>query len=433
MVGQGGRPSIAPPAFEEAISHLGKAIEMADKSAAATPRSTVATGSAGQRLKLQNIYGRAVMWSKGFGPEEAKAAFSRAQQLALGVDNADERFATYYGLSACSLYRGELDVAQKTAENFRREAEGAARMTEMAVALRYLGYIHLLQGYFTKAKAHLQDALRIFDPERDRDAKIHFGMDTDVAAMESLAIAKWLLGEIGQAHLLIEQTVAHAVESGHIPNLTNAYTFKAWLEALRGDAQASLHTAAKLTELSQECAVPSFLAIGLLQSSSARYWLGDREGALTEYRQTVAAIAEQGIKLQMPIHQGLLAEMEAESQGPDAALTRIDAALALANETGQHWSDADLHRIRSDILLKHVPANTAAAEEAFLSAIAIAKQQKARSFELRATMSMARLWRDQGKREEARDLLAPVYCWFTEGFDTRDLKEAKALLDELSA
>jgi hypothetical protein len=224
-----------------------------------------------------------------------------------------------------------------------------------------------------------------------------------------------------------------AVESGHIPNLTNAYTFKAWLEALCGDAQASLHTAAKLTELSQEYAVPSFLAIGLLQSSSARYWLGDREGALTEYRQTVAAIAEQGIKLQVPIHQGLLAEMEAESQGPDAALTRIDAALALANETGQHWSDADLHRIRGGILLKHVPANTAAAEEAFLSAIAIAKQQKARSFELRATMSMARLWRDQGKREEARDLLAPVYCWFTEGFDTRDLKEAKALLDELSA
>ena len=182
--GKAGDQALRRSAFQEAISHLGKAIEMADKSAVATPRPTVATGSASQRLKLQNSYGRAVMWSKGFGSEETKAAFTRAQQLAVGIDNADELFATYYGLWACSLYRGELDVARETAENFRREAEGAARMTEAAVAHRYLGHIYLLQGYFTEAKAHLQEALRIFDPERDRDVKIHFGMDTDVAAME---------------------------------------------------------------------------------------------------------------------------------------------------------------------------------------------------------------------------------------------------------
>jgi predicted ATPase len=114
-------------------------------------------------------------------------------------------------------------------------------------------------------------------------------------------------------------------------------------------------------------------------------------------------------------------------------LTRIDEALGLAQQTGEHWTDSFLHRIRGEILLKRDPANTVPAEGAFLTAIAIAQQQKARSFELRAAMSMARLWRDQGKREEARDLLAPVYKWFTEGFDTRDLKEAKALLDELTA
>jgi predicted ATPase len=107
--------------------------------------------------------------------------------------------------------------------------------------------------------------------------------------------------------------------------------------------------------------------------------------------------------------------------------------LALAGETGEHWTDAFLQRIRGEILLKHDPANTAPAEGAFLAAIAIAQQQKARSFELRAATSMARLWRDQGKRDEARDLLAPVYGWFTEGFDTLDLKEAKALLEELAS
>jgi predicted ATPase len=114
-------------------------------------------------------------------------------------------------------------------------------------------------------------------------------------------------------------------------------------------------------------------------------------------------------------------------------LARIDSALALAQETGEHWSDAFLHRTRGEILLKRDGANTAPAAQAFLTAIVVAQQQKARSFELRAATSLARLWRDQGKVSEARELLAPVYGWFTEGFDTRDLKEAKALLEELAA
>jgi predicted ATPase len=112
-------------------------------------------------------------------------------------------------------------------------------------------------------------------------------------------------------------------------------------------------------------------------------------------------------------------------------LHRLDDALAVADQTGEHWTDTFLHCIRGEILLKRDPANTAPAEEAFLTAIAIAQQQKSRSFELRAATRLARLWRGQGKRDEARELLAPVYGWFTEGFDTLDLKEAKALLDEL--
>jgi predicted ATPase len=112
-------------------------------------------------------------------------------------------------------------------------------------------------------------------------------------------------------------------------------------------------------------------------------------------------------------------------------LTRIDEALGLAQQTGERWTDSFLHRIRGEILLKRDSANTAPAVEAFLTAIAVARQQKARTFELRAAMSVARLWREQGKRDEARNLLAPVYGWFTEGFNTLDLKEAKALLDAL--
>jgi predicted ATPase len=135
--------------------------------------------------------------------------------------------------------------------------------------------------------------------------------------------------------------------------------------------------------------------------------------------------------LWVPFFQGQLAQIDGE--GSEMALARIDEALALAGETGEHWTEAILHCIRGEILLKRDPANTAPAEEAFLIAIAIAQQQKARSFELRAAMSVARLWRGEGKRNEARNLLTPVYGQFTEGFNTRYLKEAKTLLDELHA
>jgi predicted ATPase len=135
----------------------------------------------------------------------------------------------------------------------------------------------------------------------------------------------------------------------------------------------------------------------------------------------------------MTLLETALAEAEAEAGEIESALASIDHAVALTERTGQRWNESDTHRVRGEILRKRDPANTVPAEEAFLTAIAIAQQQKARSFELRAALSMARLWRDQGKRHVARDLLAPVYGWFTEGFDTVDLKKAKALLDELAA
>jgi predicted ATPase len=186
-------------------------------------------------------------------------------------------------------------------------------------------------------------------------------------------------------------------------------------------------------ELSREHGLQQFLLWGAPCNAWARARLGDRETGVAELREALAKFTEKGNKCMAPLYQGLLAELEAEGQDAQTAFVWIDQALALAGETGERWTDAFLHRIRGEVLLKLDPANTAPAEEAFLTAIAIAQQQKARSFELRAAMSMARLWRDQGKPHQARELLAPVYGRFTEGFDTLDLKEAKALLDELAS
>ena len=133
----------------------------------------------------------------------------------------------------------------------------------------------------------------------------------------------------------------------------------------------------------------------------------------------------------MPLFTARQAEAEAEVGGVESALAMVDDALTMSERTGQHWPDAELHRVRGDVLVR--ATQSGAAEAAFAHAIEVARRQRTRSFELRAAMSMARLWRDQGKRDQARELLAPVYGWFTEGFDTLDLKEAKALLDELAS
>jgi class 3 adenylate cyclase/predicted ATPase len=386
-----------------------------------------------RRLQLQTAYGQAMMLSRGFGAEETLAAFTRAQELATGADNSIERFPTHYGLWVSSVMRGELQRARDTAEIFRREAESEGRATEVAVACRILGYTCLWQSDFAEARAHLEKALRLYDRDREHEAVPRFGTNTGATSTGIyLAFANWLLGDLEQVRCApIEEITARAAESSDVPSRAYAYQYIVMFELLRGDAEATKRVGEALVALSREHGLAYFLAVGMACLGWVHARLGQRDTGITELREAIAAYTEQGNKLFVPFFRGLLAEIKAEADGPEEALAQIDEALALATETGERWSDAFLHRIRGEILLKRDPANTAPAEEAFLTAIAIAQRQKARSFELRAAMSMARLWRGQGKRDEARNLLAPVYGWFTEGFDTLDLKEAKALLDEL--
>ena len=276
--GKAGDQALRRSAFQEAIAHLGKAIEMADKAGEAAPRAAAAAPamtSARERLKLQTGYGRAMAWSKGFAAEEAKAAFTRAAELAPGVDDADAQFAAYYGLWLGSFARGELTMARKAAETFQYEAENETRTTEAAVARCFVGFTSLLEGDFTEARKILEQVLQTYVPERDREAQYRFTVDTRVRAAQYLAHTSWLLGGVDRARELIEEAVARAEESGYAPNQVNVYFFKAMLETLRNDAAAALRTSETLVELSQEHGFGMFLALGLLSSSWARARLGD--------------------------------------------------------------------------------------------------------------------------------------------------------------
>jgi predicted ATPase len=195
-----------------------------------------------------------------------------------------------------------------------------------------LGLTCLFRGDFIEAQSNLVEALSIYNPERDREARFRFGPDTGAAARAYLANTKWQLGEIGPARALIEEAVALAIETGHVPTLVLTYTFKAHFEMVRGDARGARRDAEMVAKLSQENALTLFTARGALQSAWATARLDGRETGATEVRQALAAVTDQGIKLLLPFYQGLLAEIEAQRDA-EGALTWIDEALTLAGET----------------------------------------------------------------------------------------------------
>jgi predicted ATPase len=413
-------PTPEMPEIAEAQALLAALAETNEVKSAAASRQ--------RRLQLQTSLGRALMYSRGFASDESKTAFARARTLAAGAGDASERFDAYYGLFVGSLLRGELSLARETAESFLREAENEGRMTEAAVARRWVGTARLFQGDFIDARTNFAEAVRTYDPERDCDAK--FGPDTAATATAYLTLASWALGDVQRARALSEEASARADETAHAPTRANVYDIISRYHMLRGDPETVMRTAKIPLDLGREHGMALYLMDGEVLSNWARAWLGVRESGMTGLREALAAYLGQENKLYAPFFQGLLAELEAEGDDADGPLRRIDEALALANETGERWTDALLHRIHGAILLKRDPANPAHAEEAFLAAIATAQAQKARSFELQAALALAKLYHATARSAQARAILAPALEGFSETPELPEIAEAHALLGD---
>jgi tetratricopeptide (TPR) repeat protein len=220
-----------------------------------------ATASRQRRLKLQTSYGQALLWSKGFGAAETKAAFNRAKELGVGTAAA-ERFPVYYGLFIGGLLRGEFAAARQTAEIFLHEASKEERMTEVAVADRNLGMTCLLEGNFVEAQAHLERSLAICDSQRDREVKFHYGWDNSAGVPALLAPTIWLLGDVGRAREMMEEAVTRAALSRHEPTVANTHFLKALFEMLRGDATTVRIAAETVAELGRKLQLPVMVVEG---------------------------------------------------------------------------------------------------------------------------------------------------------------------------
>jgi class 3 adenylate cyclase/predicted ATPase len=423
--GKAGDQALRRSAFQEAIAHLGKAIAMADTAWGAigeTGTSDPAISSL--RLKLQADYGRAVMWSKGFGADETKAALDRAQEIAAATQDPVEQVAAYYGRWAWSIVRGELRSAREIAEAFLRETEEEGRTTEAGVAHRVLGLTCVMQGELALARPHVECALRDYAPDRDRESRFRFGWDSGIIAAAQLAWAMWFLGRVGRARQLIEQAIRDAIDSRHAATLVHTRWMETILDGYRHDAVATVRAAESLVRLGKELGMDLHAAVGEAYASWARGRLDDPEFGAGNMRKALETYVAQGYRIFVPYFLGLRAELEAATEGADVALTSIGEGLALAGETGERVSDSFLHRLRGELLLRRDSANPGPAEQAFQSAIAIAKDQGARSYELLAALALAKLYKTTGRPADAHAVLAPALEGFTPTPEMPEIAEA---------
>jgi class 3 adenylate cyclase/predicted ATPase/ABC-type transport system involved in cytochrome c biogenesis ATPase subunit len=427
--GTAGDQALRRSAFKEAAAHLGKAIELADKLAATAP--SAANGI--DRLHLQTRLGNALMWAKGLAAPETSAAFGRARELASREDDASERFSAYHGLWVGHLNRSEPAPMREMAELFLREATARPDCPEAVVAHRVSGVTCFYLGDFAGGHDHFQKTVELYDRARYADFANRFGQDPRATAEIYDALALWVLGRLDEALPLAERVLADAESAAHAPTMGVVLAVAALLGLVRCNPEAVAIYSQALADVVSRYDLAAFVAgIAVFFSGWARWSDGAEESRLAEMRRGLAVVRDQGEAWYSPNLEAALAKAEAGAGKTDAGLRRLDDALAVLRRTEQRWYEAEIHCIRGEILLKRDPVDTAAAEKSLQTAIAIAQSQKARSFELRAALSLAELYCAAKRDADAHAVLAPAVDGFPPTRQFPELTKAQTLLAALS-
>jgi predicted ATPase len=315
---------------------------------------------------------------------------------------------------------------------FLRDVEARPDSPETGVAHRLLGTTHWFAGEYVEAHVHLERALALFQPGRDDDLAFRFGQDAGIAAMLYLALALWPMGDVGRSVSLVDGARARIAGLAHVHTHVYGKNNLALFALMCGPHLQSATNAPELARLASEHDLPLYRAFSVFHEGWARAQNGSTADGLEDMRRGAELLREQNILIfdgQLKI---ALAEAETRAGDVDRALAILDEALATCRRTGHRAFEADLNRVRGEMLLKRDRANPAAAEEAFQTAIAVAKQQGARSFELRAALSLAKLYQSTGRPVEAHAVLAPALEGFAPTPEMPEIAEARALMERLA-
>ena len=427
--GKAGQQSLARSALTEAAAQFTRALALF----AALPATPAVRRD---EITLQVGLANALMHVKGYAAPETKSALRQARKLieraeALGepLDDPLLLFSVLYGFWIAAYVAFNGDLMRELAEEYLTLAESQGSTVPRIVGHRTMGVTLGLTGNIWEAQAHYTQAVALYDPAEHRSLATRFG--SDGRAMRALTL--WLLGypEVAQTH--IDHAVKEAREIGQAAALMLALGITNYTNILRGDWVAANAFAEELAALADQKGALLRKAEATFQHGCVLALTGRAADAVQTITSGVTAWRSTGATCWTPLHMSFLASAYTRLGQLDDAWRCIREAMAASEASKETWCDADIHRVAGEIVLLSGEPDTLKVEAHFERALAVARQQQARSFELRAATSLARLWRGQGRSDEARDLLAPVYGWFTEGFDTLDLKEAKALLDALAS
>jgi class 3 adenylate cyclase/predicted ATPase len=430
--GKAGQHSLERSALAEAVAQFTRALDQSE-TLPATPAQRR------EQIKLQVGLANALYHRKGLAVAETLAAFDRARAMIEQAEKLGEHledplllYSVLYGFFIAKFVDFDGDAASALARQFLALAEAQKATAPIMIGHRLLANTLLCMGEAVEGISHLDQALALYDPAAHRSLATRFGHDVGAATQTFRSFALWLLGYPDRALLEAGRARDAARRTDHLPTLLFALARTGLTHLCCRDYTAAATHFEECIALSQDIA-PYMRSYAAIQRGCILAQTGKASDAVHVITAEAAGMRAVGATVWGTLWTSNLALAYGGLGKFDEAWRCIGEAMKVVKTTKERWYEAEINRVAGEIALRSPAPHGANAEEYFARALEIARTQQAKSWEVRAAMSMARLWRDQGKREEARNLLAPVYGWFTEGFDTLDLKEAKSLLVELAS
>jgi class 3 adenylate cyclase/predicted ATPase len=432
--GKAGERSLERSSLVEAIEQLTRALAQIET----LPSSPTLRQ---EEIKLQVALVPPLLNVKGFNTAETKAATERARLLiehaeALGEPLKDPLllYSVLFGGCVANFVGYNGAVLRELAAQFLALAESQGATAPLMAGHSMMGVACASAGKFLPARAHHDQALVLYDPTVHRALLTRFAaQDQRVVDLSFRSLTMWMLGYPDAALADAERALQDAREIDHASTLMFALWWTGLMKASCGCYTAANALGKELVALADQNSSPTYRVAGTLVQGSVLALTEKSAHAIEVITGGLSAHRSMGTTFLQPFFLSLMALVHTALGQSSEASRCIDEAMTIIKKSEERWFEAEVNRIAGEIALMAPEPDAAKAQECFEQALAIARAQQAKSWELRAAMSMARLWRDQGKQDAARELLAPVHGWFTEGFDTLDLKEAKALLDELHA
>ena len=413
-----GERAMQHSATVEAIAHLTKGLEVLT-TLPDTPERTR------QELSLQTALGPALMVTRGVAAPEVEQTYLRIQALAHHMEETPRGLWLFYYM------RGEIETAHEFGAQLMEFAQRRQDPTLLFEAHLVLGFTLFRLGEVLPARTHFEQGMVLYDPGQHHAQAFLYAADPGVMLLCYTARDLWLLGYPAQALERSQAALTLASELAHPFSLAYALTWTAFLQQLRRDQHAVQARAADVIRLSTKQGFPFLVEAGTFLQGWALTEQEQWDVGTAQMSHALAGPRAAGVDQGLPYWLALLAEAYSKSAQIEEGLALLSEALAVARKAGGRYWEAELYRLKGVLLLHQRPPDATQAEACLSQALAIARHQQVKAWELRAAMALSRLWQRQGKQDAARQLLAEIYDWFTEGFETADLQEAQALLEEL--